>query len=76
MTWGDVGALVNVRAELKMSIVEPILNPQKFIRVGLSALAGVLLYGPPGCGKTLLARAVSNESKVNFNSIKGPKLLN
>lgn len=59
-----------------MSIVEPIINPEMFKRVGLSAPAGVLLYGPPGCGKTLVARAVSNESKANFISIKGPELLN
>lgn len=75
-TWSDVGALVHVRCELQMSIVEPILNPQRFAKVGLSAPAGVLLYGPPGCGKTLVARAVSNESKANFISIKGPELLN
>ena len=59
-----------------MSIVEPILNPNRFKKVGLNAPAGVLLYGPPGCGKTLVARAVSNESKANFISIKGPELLN
>lgn len=75
-TWQDVGALSHVRQELQMSIVEPILNPQRFAKVGLSAPAGVLLYGPPGCGKTLVARAVSNESKANFISIKGPELLN
>ena len=67
---------MGVREELKMSIVEPILNPQRFKDIGLSAPAGVLLYGPPGCGKTLVARAVSNESKANFISIKGPELLN
>jgi len=65
-----------VRAELEESIVEPILNPQKFARIGLRAPAGVLLFGPPGCGKTLLAKAVSAESKANFISIKGPELLN
>lgn len=75
-TWEDVGALKQVRAELALSIVQPILNPQKFKDIGLSAPAGVLLYGPPGCGKTLVARAVSNESKANFISIKGPELLN
>ena len=75
-SWKDVGALTSVREELKMSIVEPILNPQRFKDIGLSAPAGVLLYGPPGCGKTLVARAVSNESKANFISIKGPELLN
>lgn len=47
-----------------------------FRRIGLCAPAGVLLYGPPGCGKTLVAKAVSNESKANFISIKGPELLN
>lgn len=75
-TWADVGALGPVRAELSLSIVQPILNPEKFKQVGLQAPAGVLLYGPPGCGKTLVARAVSNESKANFISIKGPELLN
>jgi ribosome biogenesis ATPase len=71
-----VGALDAVRAELHLSIVEPILHPETFKRIGLSAPAGVLLYGPPGCGKTLVAKAVSNESKANFISIKGPELLN
>lgn len=65
-----------VRAELHLSVVEPILHPEKFKRIGLCAPAGVLLYGPPGCGKTLVAKAVSNESKANFISIKGPELLN
>ena len=59
-----------------MTIVEPIINPEKFRLIGLTAPAGVLLYGPPGCGKTLVAKAVSNESKANFISIKGPELLN
>lgn len=59
-----------------MSIVEPIMNPNRFKKVGLTAPCGVLLYGPPGCGKTLVARAVANESKANFISIKGPELLN
>ena len=76
VTWDNVGALKNIREELEMSIVQPIKNPQLFARVGLSAPAGVLLYGPPGCGKTLVAKAVSNESKANFISIKGPELLN
>ena len=59
-----------------MTIVEPIINPEKFRLIGLTAPAGVLLYGQPGCGKTLVAKAVSNESKANFISIKGPELLN
>ncbi len=76
VTWDHVGALAEIREELKMSIVEPIKSPELFAQVGLTAPAGVLLYGPPGCGKTLVAKAVSNESKANFISIKGPELLN
>eukprot|EP01022_Parablepharisma_sp_SALTPOND_P024460 TRINITY_DN541_c0_g1_i1.p2 TRINITY_DN541_c0_g1~~TRINITY_DN541_c0_g1_i1.p2 ORF type:complete len:676 (-),score=85.29 TRINITY_DN541_c0_g1_i1:1184-3211(-) len=76
VTWDNVGALAAIREELEMSIVEPIKHPEVFARVGLTAPAGVLLYGPPGCGKTLVAKAVSNESKANFISIKGPELLN
>ncbi|CAI6227511.1 unnamed protein product [Periconia digitata] len=75
-TWRDVGALENVRAELQMAIVEPIKNPQRFKAVGITAATGVLLWGPPGCGKTLLAKAVAAESKANFISVKGPELLN
>lgn len=75
-TWDDIGALKSVREKLRVSVVEPIRNPQLFKTMGLSMPAGVLLYGPPGCGKTLLAKAVSNESRANFISIKGPELLN
>lgn len=75
-TWNDIGALKSVREKLRVSVVEPIRNPQLFKTMGLSMPAGVLLYGPPGCGKTLLAKAVSNESRANFISIKGPELLN
>ena len=57
-------------------MVEPIKFPERYKQVGLTAPAGVLLFGPPGCGKTLVAKAVSNESKANFISIKGPELLN
>jgi ribosome biogenesis ATPase len=75
-TWRDVGALASVRDELQMAIVEPIQNPQRYKAVGISAPTGVLLWGPPGCGKTLLAKAVAAESKANFISVKGPELLN
>ena len=75
-TWADIGALQPVRDELLTAIVEPIRNPDKYKRVGITAPTGVLLWGPPGCGKTLLAKAVANESKANFISVKGPELLN
>lgn len=76
VTWANVGALSNIRIELNMAIVQPIKRPELYERVGISAPAGVLLWGPPGCGKTLLAKAVANESRANFISIKGPELLN
>jgi ribosome biogenesis ATPase len=75
-TWADIGALAYIRDELRMAVVEPIRNAGKFAAAGISAPAGVLLWGPPGCGKTLLAKAVANESHSNFISVKGPELLN
>lgn len=76
VTWADIGALHATREELHMSIVQPIKRPELFSAVGIEAPCGVLLWGPPGCGKTLLAKAVANESRANFISVKGPELLN
>lgn len=76
VTWADIGALQGIRDELHMTIVQPILRPELFKSVGINAPSGVLLWGPPGCGKTLLAKAVANESRANFISVKGPELLN
>ncbi|KAK3387094.1 P-loop containing nucleoside triphosphate hydrolase protein [Podospora didyma] len=75
-TWAHVGALDEVRKKLEMSIIGPIKQPELFTKVGIKPAAGILLWGPPGCGKTLVAKAVANESKANFISIKGPELLN
>ena len=61
---------MQVRDELAFSITQPIRNPERFAALGLSAPTGVLLYGPPGCGKTLVAKAAANESGANFISIK------
>jgi ribosome biogenesis ATPase len=76
VTWADVGALSEVREELLHNILEPISNPDRFRNLGLDVPAGVLFFGPPGCGKTLLAKAVANQSGANFISVKGPELLN
>ncbi|KAF7254366.1 Nuclear valosin-containing protein-like [Varanus komodoensis] len=76
VTWADIGALEDIREELTMAILAPVRNPEQFRALGLTAPAGVLLAGPPGCGKTLLAKAVANESGLNFISVKGPELLN
>lgn len=75
VSWDDIGALRSVREELEIAIVAPIKEPERYAAVGIEAPTGVLLWGPPGCGKTLLAKAVAAESKANFISVKGPELL-
>jgi ribosome biogenesis ATPase len=76
VSWSDIGALAEVREELKHNLLEPIAHPDRFRALGLDVPAGVLFFGPPGCGKTLLAKAIANESGANFISVKGPELLN
>lgn len=75
VSWDNIGALQSIREELTISVLEPIRSPEKFKMLGLQLPAGVLLYGPPGCGKTLLAKAIAHESGANFISVKGPELL-
>jgi len=72
--WIDVGGLDEVKQNLIESVEWPIKYPEKFKRMGIKPPKGVLLYGPPGCGKTLLAKAVATESEMNFISIKGPEV--
>jgi len=74
--WEDVGALDALRQDLDAAVCEPIRKAELFKKMGLTVPAGVLLFGPPGCGKTLLAKAVANASGANFIAIKGPELLN
>lgn len=74
-TWKDIGGLQNVKKELQEMIQYPVEYPDKFLKFGMSPSRGVLFYGPPGCGKTLLAKAIANECQANFISIKGPELL-
>merc|ERR1719488_350233 len=75
VTWDDIGGLENVKRELKEVVQYPVEFPEKFEKFGMSPSKGVLFYGPPGCGKTLLAKAIANECQANFISIKGPELL-
>ena len=59
-----------------MAITNPIRNPDSYRAMGLSVPSGVLLFGPPGCGKTMVAKAIAASSGASFISIKGPELLN
>jgi transitional endoplasmic reticulum ATPase len=72
--WDDAGGLDDVKQHLKEAVEWPMKNPEIFTRLGIKPPKGILLYGPPGCGKTLLARAVATESEANFISIKGPEV--
>ena len=75
ISWDDIGGLEEVKRELREVVELPLKNPDAFRRLGIEPPKGVLLYGPPGGGKTLLAKAVANESEANFISVKGPELL-
>jgi len=74
-SWDDIGGLIDVKNELRELVQYPIEHPEKFEKFGMNPSRGVLFYGPPGCGKTLLAKAVANECQSNFISVKGPELL-
>uniref|UniRef100_A0A7S2ZIM7 Vesicle-fusing ATPase n=1 Tax=Rhodosorus marinus TaxID=101924 RepID=A0A7S2ZIM7_9RHOD len=75
VTWQDIGGLENVKFELQETVQYPVEHPEMFEKFGMQPSKGVLFYGPPGCGKTLLAKAIANECQANFISIKGPELL-
>ena len=75
VTWDDIGGLEQTKKELQELITYPVEHPDKFKKFGTKPSRGVLFYGPPGCGKTLLAKAVANECSSNFISVKGPELL-
>ena len=73
--WDDIGGLEDVKQELKEAVEWPLKHPETFQRLGIRPPKGTLLYGIPGTGKTLLAKAVASESEANFISVKGPELL-
>nr|KAF6308042.1 hypothetical protein mMyoMyo1_008834 [Myotis myotis] len=72
VSWSDVGGLENIKLKLKQAVEWPLKHPESFTRMGMQPPKGVLLYGPPGCSKTMIAKALANESGLNFLAIKGP----
>lgn len=73
--WADIGGLEDVKKQLIEMVQWPFEHPEIFLKYGQKPSRGCLFFGPPGCGKTLLAKAIANESSANFISIKGPELL-
>jgi len=76
ISWADIGGLEDTKRELQEMVRYPIEHRGLFEKFGMQASRGVLFYGPPGCGKTLMAKAIANECGANFISVKGPELLN
>ncbi|KAF3838787.1 hypothetical protein F7725_010555 [Dissostichus mawsoni] len=68
--WSDVGGMEEVKLKLKQAVEWPLRHPEAFTRMGIQPPKGVLLYGPPGCSKTMIAKALANESGLNFLAIK------
>jgi transitional endoplasmic reticulum ATPase len=75
VSWDDIGGLEDVKKQLIEMVQWPFEHPEVFLKYGQKPSRGCLFFGPPGCGKTLMAKAVASESSANFISIKGPELL-
>ncbi|DBA03732.1 TPA: hypothetical protein N0F65_004149 [Lagenidium giganteum] len=72
--WSDIGGQHMIKQQLKEAVEWPLQHPEAFVRMGIRPPKGVLLYGPPGCSKTLTAKALATESGMNFIAVKGPEL--
>lgn len=72
--WDDIGGQADVKLKLQQALEWPLKHPEAFARLGIRAPSGVLLYGPPGCSKTMIAQALATESGLNFFAVKGPEL--
>ena len=75
ITWEEVGGLEEIKDRLKESVEWPLTKPELFEHFGIKPPRGIVLFGAPGTGKTLLAKAIANEAQANFISIKGPELI-
>ena len=76
ITYEEVGGLQTVIKSMREVVELPLRHPELFSRLGVEPHSGVLLYGPPGCGKTLLAKVLATESEANMYSINGPEIMN
>ena len=74
--WSDIGGQELVRQKLRESVEWPLTHAETFKRLGITPAKGVLLFGPPGCSKTLTAKALASEAGLNFIAVKGPELFN
>lgn len=74
--WTDVGGQEAVKQQLREAVEWPLQHPGAFARLGIQPPKGVLLYGPPGCSKTLIAKALATEAGLNFLAVKGPEIFN
>lgn len=72
--WEDIGGYEQVKLQIRQAVEWPLKHPETFKRLGIKPPKGILLYGPPGCSKTMMAKAVATESQLNFIAIKGPEL--
>ena len=75
VSWADVGGLDEVKERLKESVEWPLTMPDRFEHFGIKPPRGIVLFGAPGTGKTLIAKAIANEAKANFITVKGPELI-
>ncbi|MBU1196887.1 CDC48 family AAA ATPase [Candidatus Micrarchaeota archaeon] len=73
--WEQIGGLEAIKQELREAVDLPLKRPEVFEKMGIRPVRGILLFGAPGTGKTLLAKAVATESEANFISVKGPELI-
>ena len=71
VTWQDIGGLEDLKLKLRQAVEWPVRHPELFARMCITPPRGVLMYGPPGCSKTMIAKALANVSGLNFLSIKG-----
>ena len=75
MHWSSIGGMDSVKTELREAIELPLTHSEYFEQLRVPPPRGILLYGPPGCSKTLMARALATEGNMNFLAVKGPELL-